>query len=106
MHDLEDRYMDDASDEEVRDAFKGKTLSLSDYRTGLFILEYNEDILGYDFALFGPAKDLAALLTELELKLPKEIRVMRNMMLKEARQDIVKRKSLEVKAPTNRKVYH
>ena len=99
-------YKDNSSPEEVEEILKGQTLNLENYNAGVIVCNWKDNEKGFDFALFGQGQELAALLTELELKLPKEIRVSRNMMLRKARMDLVKQKSLGAKAPLNSKIYH
>lgn len=99
-------YKDNSNPEEVEEILKGRTLNLENYNAGVIVCNWKDDEKGFDFALFGPGGELAALLTELELKLPKEIRIARNIMLKKAREDSAESENLGAEAPVNCKSYN
>lgn len=91
---------------EIEENLQEKTLKLADYNNGVIICEHKEKDKGIVFAFFGKGQDIAALLTDLELKLPKPIREIRNIMLKKARENSAESESLGAEAPVNCKSYN
>lgn len=98
-------WNEDISPEELNKSLKEQKINFEDFSNGIFIATHKEDRERCAFGFFGSAFDIAVLLVEIESKLPKDIKTIRNVLLREKINDRARTKSLGAEAPAHCRIH-